>query len=31
MQDDMAASQTELGSALTRVPLRLTVISLGNA
>ena len=28
MQDDMATAHTESGSALTRVPLRLTVIGL---
>ena len=28
MQDDMATAHTESGSALTRVPLRLTMIGL---
>jgi len=31
MQDDMATALTESGSALTRVPLRLTMIGLENA
>ena len=31
MQDDMATAHTESGSALTRVPLRLTVIGLQDA